>query len=254
CQYVDWSPKNNPFCNGYTRDVNQDVCPPKQFNGRPHILFRNNGKGPDGKVTFTDVSASVGLNLPGNKDRFGSDVELGKGLGVVIADFNGDRRPDIYVANDTVDNFLYVNRGMVRGWRNAMGVTASVGGWLARQPGIDALAPLAAAVAARWHFEEVAGDALVAKDDTGRSNGSMGVDIACYEGSGYPSIFVTNYEGELHALYRNLWGEQPQRLQFNFQTKLSQISLIETKFVGFGTIFLDLDNHGRQDIVIINGH
>src|SRR5262249_22630271 len=106
CHYVNWSFANHPPCPGYAAAVERDVCPPKQFQGLPHLLYRNNGNG-----TSTDVSAAAGLNRPGVKDAGGNPVELGKGLGVVAADFNGDGRPDLYVANDTVDNFLYLNRG-----------------------------------------------------------------------------------------------------------------------------------------------
>src|SRR5262249_43516930 len=103
CQYVDWSFKNNPKCSGYSSNIPQDVCPPKTFTGLPHTLFRNNGNG-----TFTDVSKEAGLR-PFTGDPY-KDNENGKGLGVVVADIDGDSLPDIYVANDTVDNFLYINQ------------------------------------------------------------------------------------------------------------------------------------------------
>src|SRR5262249_29261156 len=100
CQYVDWHiVKNNPKCSGYSSKIERDVCPPKQFVGLPHKLYRNNGNG-----TFTDVSKEAGLRMGTNND--------GKGLGVVIVDVNDNGKPDIYVANDTVDNFLYINHSV----------------------------------------------------------------------------------------------------------------------------------------------
>ena len=59
CQYVNWSFQNNPICDGYTASVSRDICSPRQFDARPHVLFRNNGNG-----TFTDVSKEAGLRGP----------------------------------------------------------------------------------------------------------------------------------------------------------------------------------------------
>jgi ribosome biogenesis protein Nip4 len=91
--YVDWSFANNHPCTGI-RPEDIDICPPKVYKPLPDTLYHNEGDG-----TFTDVSASSGLR----KD--------GKGLGVITADVDLDGDIDIYVANDTTENFLYINDG-----------------------------------------------------------------------------------------------------------------------------------------------
>ena len=136
----------------------------------------------------------------------------GKGLGVVIVDTNGDGKADIYVANDGGDNFLYINRG-------------------------------------GFAFEEVGLHAGVAIDDNGLYNGSMGVDAADYDGSGRVALWVTNFQGEVHALYRNA-GEE----RFHHQSQAAGIGRIGRSFVGFGTSFTDFDRDGWEDIVVANGH
>src|SRR5438128_1853817 len=99
CQYVDWSNDKDPTCGGYYPGIPRDVCPPAQFASRPHALYRNRGDG-----TFENVAAAAGLRT----DR--ADRDYGKGLGVLLVDVDRDGRADVYVANDTTDNFLYLNR------------------------------------------------------------------------------------------------------------------------------------------------
>jgi hypothetical protein len=203
CQYVNWSFANNPDCNydGKT----PDVCPPKKFQGLPHLVFRNTGNG-----TFENVSDKVGLAKGGDG--------VSKGLGVVIADVNGDGKPDVYVANDTVPNFLYVN---------------------VSKPGTIA-------------FQERGMLAGVAVDGFSNPNGSMGTDMGDPEGTGKPMILCTNYENELHALYRN--ASTKERTFFLYITPASGMGVLGQKFVGWGTGFVDLDRDGWEDIVIANGH
>jgi len=80
----------------------------------------------------------------------------------------------------------------------------------------------------------------------------MGADAADFDGSGWPALWVTNYEGELHALYRNI--VKGGRQYFAFATSMAGIAAIGQQFVGFGTGFLDLDNDGWEDLFISNGH
>ena len=194
CHYCDWSFANNPICAGKDTSVARDVCPPQRFKPLVHALYRNL----DGK-TFKDVTA---------EQRLRND---GCGLGVVLADFTGDGRPGIYVANDATDNHLYLNRG--------------------------------------GKLEEKGKLAGVAVDEHGLFNGSMGTDVGEYDGSGRPSIFVTNYQGELHALYQNLGGGR-----FTYQSQAAGLAALGRSYVGFGTAFVDVDNDGWEDLVIANGH
>jgi hypothetical protein len=201
CQYVNWSFDNNPKCS--YDDKTRDVCPPKSFEGHPHKVFHNNTKG-----GFVDVSDEVGLRKDMN----------GKGLGVLAVDVNLDHKPDVYVANDTVDNFLYMN---------------------CSTPG-------------KIRFKEDGLRAFVARDGSSNPNGSMGVEAFDHTGSGLPSIFVTNYEGELHALYRNV--SRDNLTMFLFHTPASGIAALGQRYVGWGTGFLDIDHHGWEDLFIANGH
>jgi hypothetical protein len=203
CQYVNWSFANHPSCtyDGKT----SDVCPPKQFDGLPHKLYLNDGKG-----GFEDVSKQAGLK-PGGPNS-------SKGLGVLIVDVDGDGKPDIYVCNDTVDKFLYINKSK-RG---------------------------------KLFFEEQGVVSGSARDDRGAANGSMGVDAGDPDRIGKPYLWVTNYENELHALYRNEC--RPGRAFFNHRTAAAGIAAIGQKYVGWGTAFIDIDLDGWEDIFIANGH
>ena len=136
----------------------------------------------------------------------------GKGLGVLIADLDEDGKPDIYVANDLYGNFLYLNQGGGR-------------------------------------FEEVGQIRGVAHNGWGGIQGSMGVDAADYDGSGRLSIFVTNFHGEAHALYRNMGSGQ-----FHYVSEAAGLAAVGKIYVGFGTAFLDYDRDGAEDLFYVNGH
>ena len=130
-------------------------CIPRVFKPTASLLFHNNGDG-----TFTEVSR-------------GTDIEkaLGKGLGVVATDINNDGRMDLFVANDTVQNFLFVNRGP-----DAKGST-------------------------KW--EEIALAAEVGFSEDGRARSGMGVDAADFDGDGWQDLFVANVDQEMFSLYKN---------------------------------------------------
>ena len=192
-------------CPGDNPSVPADVCPPGQFQGVAHAIYRNNGDG-----TFTDVSAEAGLRQ--------GPSECGMGLGVVVVDVNGDGKPDVYAVNDTTRNFLYLNQS---------------------SPGKIRLA-------------DVGLESGVALADRGRPDGSMGVDAADFDGTGKPSLWVTTFEQERHALYRN--ESTDKVVLFRYVTRETGIAGLGSGYVGFGTAFVDVDGDGWEDLVIANGH
>jgi hypothetical protein len=251
CHYVDWSFANNPPCKDYRGGAQRDVCPPKSFTGLPHVLYLNNGNG-----TFRDASKEAGLRLPRTEADYDQLTHLGpeakkrlrdadkardygKGLGILAVNVKGHGLPDLYVANDTTDNFLYLNRGNAR-------------------------------------FEEVGLIAGTAGDEDGRPDGSMGISAADVDGTGQFSLFVANYQNESHALYRNLGGlplvspEGPRSAlcggvgpalravrgdpRFLHSSKATGVTAIGLVYVGFGAGFLDFDRDGAEDLFISNGH
>ncbi len=148
--YCKWHPDLDPYC-GAMKEGYRTYCFPDRYEGLPNQLFHNNGDG-----TFTDVSASSGIG------RY-----IGKGMGVSIADYNDDGFVDVFVANDTLPNFLF---------RNNAGKS----------------------------FEEVGLSASVALNDSGKPVSSMGVDFRDYDNDGLPDLIVSALEGETFPLFRNV--------------------------------------------------
>ncbi len=145
--YLEWSPENSRVCGLPGKRLS---CPPSLYKGESNILYHNNGDG-----TFTDVSAASGIAEC-----------IGKGMGVAIADYDGDGWTDIFVANDNERNFLFKNR---------------------RGQG----------------FDEVGVESFVAYTDDGVPVSSMGVDFRDWSNSGRPGLFVTALGGETFPLFRN---------------------------------------------------
>jgi tetratricopeptide (TPR) repeat protein len=150
--YTLWTPETDRRC---VREDGVDYyCHPKTYSPVPHRLYRNAGGG-----KFEDVT-----------ERTGFHRSAGKGMGIGIADFNGDGWLDVFIANDTEPNFLYVNR---------QGVS----------------------------FEESALLLGVAYNDDAATVSAMGVDVRDYDNDGWPDIFYNNLMGQTWALFRNLSGK-----------------------------------------------
>lgn len=199
--YGDWGFDTNHPADCTYDGKTRDVCQPRRFRPLAHSLYRNNRDG-----TFTDISDRIVPKVPG------------RGLGVMFLDANNDGRPDIYVANDTDDNFLFLNRG---------------------KPG-------------EIRLEERGVLSGVARDERGNANGSMGIDAGDFDRTGLPSIIVSNYEGELPALYHNRTSKGPEK--FTFGTMETGLAAITGSYVSWGIGFLDYDHDGWEDLVIVSGH
>ena len=147
--YLDWSPANNPVCaRTIAGEPVRSYCLPDAFSGVPDLLYENRGDG-----SFRDVTDAAGVGL-----------RAGKGLGVLAADLVGDALPDLYVANDTVPNFLFENLGELR-------------------------------------FRERGLPAGLAYDGDGNALAGMGIAVADIESDGDLDLFVTNFQGEANNLY-----------------------------------------------------
>ncbi|MFL6354273.1 MAG: FG-GAP repeat domain-containing protein, partial [Bryobacteraceae bacterium] len=145
--YLDFTPEGNLICIEQGRPA---YCHPNKYHGQTATLFHNDGNG-----FFTDVSRTSKIGLkPAN------------GLGVVCFDYNGDGWTDVFLANDSMENFLYLNKG-------------------------------------NGTFEEVAMEAGVALGEDGKAEAGMGVDAADYDRDGLPDLFVTHLDLEYNRLYRN---------------------------------------------------
>jgi hypothetical protein len=149
CSFVEFGVGKHVFC-GDNKLGKHYYCIPRMFKPTPSLLFHNNGNG-----TFTDVSP-------------GTDIQkaLGKGLGVVTTDVNDDGLMDLFVANDTVQNFLFMNRG-------------------------------------KGKWDEIALSAEVGFSANGQPRSGMGVDAADFDGDGRQDLFVANVDQEMFSLYHN---------------------------------------------------
>ena len=165
--YLDWTPEKSKVCGPVGKRLS---CHPNLYDGQPSFLYHNNGDG-----TFTDVSGPMGIA-----------EHIGKGMGVAIADYNGDGWMDIFVANDKQPNFLFRNRGGGRG------------------------------------FDEVGVESAVAFNDDGLAISNMGVDFRDWNNDGLPGLFVTALGGESFPLFRNegngLFSAEDYKAGIGFQS------------------------------------
>ncbi len=144
--YLQWSYTQKPLCSFAGQS---DYCHPRYYKGQPNQLFLNNGDG-----TFRDASKSWGL-----RDH------AGKAMGVGMADYDIDGRPDLFVTNDASYNSLFHNLGD--------------------------------------HFEESAFEAGVALAEDGAFISGMGLDFRDYDNDGYPDIAFVALPNQTFPIFQN---------------------------------------------------
>ena len=150
--FVSYSLAESKYC-GDNEAGRRHYCIPRSFRPTRCLLFRNNGDG-----TFSDKSEDSGISRVGSK-----------AFGAVATDINRDGSLDLFVANDTIQNFLFVNQG-------------------------------------DGTFYEEGLLLGVAYSDAGTARSGMGVDASDYDGDGWQDLFVANIDQEMFSLYKNLQG------------------------------------------------
>jgi hypothetical protein len=146
-RYVTWD-WEDVYC-GEHREGFRGYCHPDVFPPIPLLVYHNDGKG-----HFTEVAHKFGLDKPA------------KALGIGIADYDRDGRIDLYIANDSMPEFLFHQKS-------------------------------------DGTFEEVGLEAGVAVNSEGQTYAGMGIDFADYDNDGWPDLVVTNLANQRYALYRN---------------------------------------------------
>ena len=183
--YVKWTQDGDLWCS--LDGTNKSYCTPEAYKGIASKLYRNLGGG-----KFADVSRKAGIADPASKS-----------LGIAVLDYDGDRWPDLAVANDTQPNKLYRNN------RNGT-------------------------------FTEEGVAAGIAYSDEGVARAGMGIDAADYDRSGRPHLVIGNFANETVALYHNegtklFVDEAPQ-------SAVGQASLLALTFAAFFFDY-DLDGY-----------
>lgn len=175
-------------------------CSPRFFAGSQDQFFLNLGDG-----AFRRVTSAAGIEVPN-----------GKGLGVVAADFDGSGRLSLFVANDGVPNFFFLNQTSAPG--------------------------------AAPRFAEQGLASGLAVDVDGRPQACMGVAAGDADGDGHLDLFVTNFFNEFNTLYR-----QQASCVFADETHSAGLAEPSLKFLGFGTQFVDGELDGLPDLIVANG-
>jgi len=185
CNYVQWTPETDLYS---TRDgVTKSYATPQIYEGESCRLYLNDGSG-----GFSDGTEAAGLlNMNG------------KALGIAVDDFNDDGWPDIVVANDTYQNFLYQNNG-------------------------------------DGTFVDIGVSSGIAFDEVGRARAGMGIDVADVAAQGRASIAIGNFSNEPISLYTQMGGDLFQDLAG--AARLTRGTMLPLTF-GVRFADIDLDGH-----------
>ncbi|MFM8475109.1 MAG: CRTAC1 family protein, partial [Planctomycetaceae bacterium] len=207
CNYIQWDRETDIGMNFTLDGQLRAYGRPTDFRGAYPWLYLNDGKG-----VFTDVSAKSGVQVRAPN----TGAAVSKSLGVIFPEINGDGRPDILVANDTVQNLLFLSQPDGTYRENAVG-------------------------------------AGVAFDNAGAARGAMGVDFAHFRNSPAIGIAIANFATEMTALYvsESTADDWPV---FRDEAVSNGIGPVTRTDLKFGVLFLDADLDGRLDLFENNGH
>ncbi len=207
CNYIQWTRETDQSMEFTLDGKLRAYGRPTDFTGAFPYLYRNEGNG-----TFVDVSESSGVQV---KDS-NTGVPSSKSLGTTFCDVNADGLLDIIVANDTVQNLLFLN-----------------------QPG--------------GTFVEAAATVGVAFDNAGAARGAMGIDTGCFRNSDAIGIAIGNFATEMTALYVCQTPGMAMPI-FRDEAVSNGIGPVTRTDLKFGVLFVDADLDGRLDLFENNGH
>ncbi|MFZ9089228.1 MAG: CRTAC1 family protein, partial [Planctomycetaceae bacterium] len=207
CNYIQWDRQTDLGMNFTLDGKLRAYGRPTDFRGAFPCLYLNDGTG-----VFSDHSQQSGVQVTDPN----TGVPMAKSLGVIFPDLNADGYPDIMVANDTVQNFLFLSQ-------------------------------------ADGTFVESAASSGVAYDNAGAARGAMGLDYGCFRNTDSVGIAIGNFATEMTALYVCQTPGTALPV-FRDEAVSNGIGPVTRTDLKFGVLFLDMDLDGRQDLVENNGH
>lgn len=207
CNYIQWDRETDLGMNFTLDGTLRAYGRPTDFRGAFPYLYLNDGSG-----VFRDHSEQSGVQVADPN----TGAPMAKSLGVIFPDVNADGYPDIMVANDTVQNFLFLS-----------------------QPD--------------GTFAESAAVSGVAYDNAGAARGAMGLDYGCFRNSAAIGIAIGNFATEMTALYVCQTPGTAVPV-FRDEAVSNGIGPVTRTDLKFGVLFVDADLDGRQDLIENNGH